>query len=69
MTRSAPDARRRRRDVHLGDLVRQADVRQHVAGEEEDVLLDVADERAQLGDAECSRMSTPSTRISPRCGS
>ncbi len=43
------DARRRGRDLELRNLVREADVREHVSGEEEDVLLHVADQRAQLG--------------------
>src|SRR6185503_16627711 len=38
----------RKRDVALRDRVRQPNVRQHVTGEEKNVLLYVSDERAQL---------------------
>ena len=43
-------ARRCRGDMLLGDRVRQPDVGQHVACEEKDVLLDVADTRTELFD-------------------
>jgi hypothetical protein len=45
-----PDPRRRHRDVLLGDWIRQPNVAQHIPGKQKDVLLDVADERAELGD-------------------
>src|ERR1041385_520802 len=42
------DPRRRRRDVFFRDWVRQPDVGHHLAREEEDVLLHVADQSPQL---------------------
>ena len=41
-------SRRRRGNVQLRHRIGQSDVRQHIAGEEEDVLLDISHERPKL---------------------
>jgi hypothetical protein len=52
------DARRRRVDFVVADRIGEADVGQYVAGKKKDVLLDVTDERAQLGERNLPRIDT-----------